>query len=67
MSKLPTKDDYIKTINYAEETMQDVWNKELYQCPRCGAGVKRDYSVSYMSNPPKYRYFCKNCNYSEII
>lgn len=67
MSNLPTKEEYVSTQSTAEENMKDVWNKELYKCPRCNGGVKRDYSVVYMTNPPKYRYFCKNCNYEEIF
>lgn len=67
MSELPSREEYIKTFNFADEDMQQVWNKELYKCPRCGAGVKRDYSVVYMTNPPKYRYFCKSCNFAEIM
>ena len=57
---LPNKEEFIKTIKFATDNMAQYWDKELYECPLCKSGVKRDYSVVYMTNPPKYRYFCKN-------
>lgn len=67
MMGLLTKEDFAKSIKFEEDNIKKYWNKELYACPRCGEGVKRDYSVAYMTNPPKYRYFCKNCSYTEIF
>lgn len=65
--KLPTKEEFMKTLNFAEEDITMTWNKELFVCPQCGGGVKRDHSKQFMSNPPKYRYFCKSCTYSDIF
>ena len=67
MSQLPTKEEFIKTLSFDDKDIGRYWNKELYRCPRCNGGVKRDYSHVYMSNPPKYRYFCKSCSYEEIF
>lgn len=64
---LPNKEEFIKNMNIDQEDIKNYWNKELFKCPRCNGGVKRDYSVTYMSNPPKYRYFCKSCGYFEIF
>lgn len=69
MSQLPSKEEFIKTMQFEKDDadITKYWNKELYRCPRCNEGVKRDYSVQYMSNPPKWRYFCRNCSYSEVF
>ncbi len=64
---LPTREEFIKSEDFHEVDMSKMWNKELYRCPRCNSGVKRDYSVQYMTNPPKFRYFCLNCNFTEIM
>ena len=61
--KLVTEEEFRKHLNFNADDIKTYWNKDLYKCPRCGAGVKRDYSVVYMSNPPKYRYFCRECGY----
>lgn len=67
MNKLPSREEFIKTYEFnADEDMKH-WNEDLYRCPVCNGGVKRDYSVVYMSNPPKCRYFCRSCSYSEIF
>ena len=67
--KLPTREEYFnkKALNFEEESESP--NKELYICPVCGKGVKRDYSIMFMSNPPKYKYMCSNrqCEFKEII
>ena len=67
MSKLISFEEFKETIKIEEDDMKAYWNKELFTCPVCGGGVKRDYSVSYMSNPPKYRYFCKDCSWTSIF
>lgn len=73
---LPTREEYFnkralfdmddENDAYAEHKEPD---KELYVCPVCGKGVKRDYSIVFMSFPPKYKYMCSNssCNFKEII
>ena len=63
-----TREEYLEELkarNYKVGT--DEWNKSLYKCPRCNGEVKRDYSHTYMSDPPKYRYYCRNCTYEEVI
>lgn len=67
MSKLPTREEFIKILAEQKEIDMNEWNKELYRCPRCNGAVKRDYSVMYASIPPKYRYFCKECSFSEYL
>lgn len=64
---LPTREEFIKSEEILETDMSKMWNRELYKCPRCNGGVKRDYSVQYMTNPPKFRYFCLSCGYVEIM
>ena len=67
--KLPTREEYFtkKIMNFEKES--ETPDKELYICPMCGKGVKRDYSMMFMSNPPKYKYKCSNsqCEFKEII
>jgi transposase-like protein len=64
---LMTREEYIEELKLKEQITTDEWNKPLYKCPRCNGEVKRDYSVTYMTNPPKYRYFCKSCTFSEVM
>ena len=33
------------------------------KCPKCGELIYRDNSIICTSNPPKIRYFCKNCEW----
>lgn len=68
MSKeLPTLEKFKKDM----ETIigADFADQEFYKCPKCGHGVKKDYSVAYLTAPPRFRYFCSNpeCNYMEIL
>lgn len=67
MSTLMSREDFIKKLAEQKEIEMDEWNKDLYKCPRCNGAVKRDYSVMYATFPPKYRYFCRDCSFSEII
>ena len=64
---LPTKEEFMKTMGLVDADIKTEWNKELFICPQCGGGVKRDYSVEFLSDPPKYRYFCKSCTYSDVF
>ena len=68
MNKLPSLEEFKKTFTFNEnDDIKMYWNKDLFKCPICGEGVKRDFSVAYMSNPPKYRYFCRNCQWNSIF
>lgn len=62
-----SREEYIEHLKEVNKITTNEWNKALFKCPRCNGEVKRDYSVEYLSNPPKYRYFCKNCSYFEIF
>lgn len=65
---LPSREEFIEKLKKQKRITFEEWNVGLYRCPRCNGEVKRDYSVMYMSDPPKYRYFCKDCsNYEEIM
>lgn len=64
---LLTREQFIQELSNKKEIIMDEWNMDLYKCPRCNGAVKRDYSVMYMSNPPKYRYFCRECSFEEIL
>ena len=48
--KLPTKEEFLKKIPPINEKN---WDQELFVCPICGSGVKRDLSVLYCVLPPK--------------
>lgn len=65
--KLMTFEKFKETVNTEEIDIKKDWNKELFACPICGGGAKRDYSKMFMSNPPKYRYYCKDCTWSSIV
>lgn len=64
--RLPTKEEFLKKIPPINEKN---WDQELFVCPICGSGVKRDLSVLYCVLPPKYKYFCSNkdCEYKDIF
>ena len=69
MSKeLPTLEKFKKDMG-AVVVGLNFADQEFYKCPKCGCGVKKDYSVAYLTAPPKFRYFCSNpeCNYMEIM
>ena len=63
--ELPTRDGYIQNRN----RILSINDKPLYKCPKCGSGVRRDDSVIYTSNPPKYKYECENpnCGFIEYL
>jgi late competence protein required for DNA uptake (superfamily II DNA/RNA helicase) len=67
MSKLITLEEFKDKVAKEPIDIKNYWNKDLFSCPRCGEGVKRDFSVAYMTNPPKYRYYCRSCNWSNIF
>lgn len=62
---MKTREEFQKNITYDFDNM----DKGLYICPKCGAEVRRDYSVMYCVHPPKYKYFCvgRECDYKEIF
>lgn len=62
-----TREQFIDELEKRNMITMEEWNMDLYRCPRCNGGVKRDYSVTFEGNPPKYRYFCRECTYSEIL
>lgn len=65
---LLSRDEFVEELKKKTEITMEEWNVDLYRCPRCNGAVKRDYSTVWMSNPPKYRYFCRECgNYEEIM
>ena len=64
---LLTREQFIQELNNEKKITMDEWNMDLYRCPQCNGAVKRDYSVMYMSLPPKYRYFCRECGFEEIL
>lgn len=66
MIGLPSLEDY-KKMDRSGEEIDGHWDKELFRCPECNGGVKRDYSTQYMTDPPKFRYFCKECGFVIIM
>ena len=63
---LPTFEEYFSNPHNTISFDVEDYDKEVYACPKCGNGVKRDYSKVYMSVPPKYKYFCPKCGYGYI-
>ncbi len=33
-------------------------------CPKCKAKLLKDISVTYASNPPKFKYICPKCKFT---
>ena len=67
MNELPSREEFIENLGDVRDITIEEWDKDLYKCPQCNGAVKRDYSVAFMVYPPKYRYFCKECGYSEYL
>ena len=67
MEKLPSMEEFMANLKFEEGEIKLYWNKDLFKCPRCNGGVKRDYSTAYLTNPPKYRYFCRECGWYSIL
>ena len=67
MSNLPSREEYIEKLKTMTKISTSEWNRGLYRCPRCNGEVKRDYSQMVMSNPPRYRYFCRSCQFEEVL
>lgn len=67
MNQLPSLEEFIKSNKTVTDEMKEVWDEDLFRCPQCNSGMKRDYSYVYMTNPPKYRYFCRDCGCSIVI
>ncbi len=64
MNKLPTKEEFFSS---GEADNIDIYkDKELFICPKCGAGVHVDCSIIFATDPPKRRYYCLNCQYRYI-
>lgn len=36
------------------------------KCPKCESEIYKDYGIVYTSYPPKFRYFCSNCDWEKI-
>ena len=36
------------------------------KCEKCGARMKMDESLAYLSNPPQYNFKCPECDHVEI-
>ena len=67
---LPSREEYINSVNKNVDDIKAEWNKALFRCPICNGEVKRDYSVVFKDNPEKkdkYRYWCRSCQYEEIF
>jgi transposase-like protein len=44
---------------------EDNFEPTNIECPKCGATVYRDLRYAYASFPPKCRYICKECDWSD--
>jgi len=69
MSELPSMEEFktkntTNTIQFDEHVVNSL---PLFECPKCGGNVYRDMSIVYMTNPPKYKYFCKDCGSVHIF
>lgn len=56
------EDTRIKFHNFVDQTKvpTDI------VCPKCGEKIYRDDSVIYASMPPKCKYFCDKCGWSDF-
>lgn len=66
---LPTMEEFKaqerpNTISFDVKGMKD---EPLFECPKCQGEMHRDISVVYMTYPPKYKYFCKECGFKTIF
>lgn len=57
---LPSEAEYIKQ---QEEVLSAASNPVVYICPKCGGQVRKEIGMVMMSNPPKYYYYCLDCDY----
>ena len=66
---LPSMEEFKanNSINSIELDKQNFNTDALFLCPKCSGNVYRDYSVVYMTYPPKYKYFCKDCGFMSIF
>ena len=53
--------DYVNGNTYKPTQLNLV--ETNIKCPVCGEPLYKDISVIYTSNPPKYRFSCKKCNW----
>lgn len=60
-----TKEEFKKQEDYYTYKLFE--NAPVYKCPHCGGDVYRDVSVAFMTYPPKYKYFCKECGKYDIF
>ena len=51
--------------SYKKEQKDSGYKKIEVACPYCGAPIYKDLTVVLATYPPQYRYFCKECGWSD--
>lgn len=65
---LPTLEEFKKETKKSIELDKNNFTKApMFECPKCKGNVYRDESIVYMTYPPKYKYFCKDCGFKTIF
>ncbi len=63
--KLPTKEEYEKSIGGWISYEISQWSEPKYQCPVCGGGMCKNLTVVLTTWPEQYTYMCNKCGYVE--
>lgn len=62
-NKLPTKEEYEKSIGGWRSCVFKQWSEPKYQCPVCGGGMCKNLMVTLTSYPVQYEYTCNKCGH----
>ena len=62
-TKLPTKEEYEKSIITSVSYKIRQWSDPIYQCPKCDGGMCKNLMVTLTSIPPMYEYSCNKCGH----
>ena len=61
---LPTAEEFEASISVTPYIMKE-WSDPIYQCPKCSGGMCKNLMEICTSIPPKYRYSCNKCGYTD--
>ena len=64
-NKLPTKEEYEKSIGGWTSCGFEQWSEPKYQCPVCGGGMCKNLTVILTTWPEQYTYMCNKCGHVE--
>lgn len=55
------RDTYFKSLE-----CNDTMSIPVYECPKCKGVVRKRLDIVLTTYPPKHRYECEKCDYSEV-